>query len=917
MGPFDRSCLDRREFLKRAALAGSISIAGSARSATARAVSIISSSDDEVASESSVQWAVEEVKQSLDTHSVLVRFYPRADLAPVGDLCIVVAGAETEEAWKILKGANASVPAGRESLALVPAKRGARSLLLASGADARGLVYALLEIADRVNYGRDPFKALDIRKAVVEQPANAIRSADRCFVSDVEDKPWYYDRAMWPSYLTMLTTQRFNRFTLSFGIGYDYPHPIKDAYFYFAYPFLVEVPGYDVRASGLSSEERDRNLNTLRLISDEAASRGLDFQLGLWTHAYQWPKGSDANYTIEGLTPETHAPYCRDALATLLRACPAINGLALRVHGESGIPEGNFSFWQTLFHALTKSGRRIEINMHAKGMSQRMIDIALATGMPVTISPKYWAEHRGLPYQPSSIRQMEMPPRGPAKKGFFELSSGARRFLRYSYGDLLKRDRRYGVIFRIWPGTQRCLLWGDPAMAAGDAQAGGFCGSLGFDLLEPLSFKGRHGSGLPGGRCAYADALLNPRYDWEKFLYSYRVWGRHLYNPNADPDAWRRLLRRQFGAAAPATETALGNASRILRLVTTARGPSAANNSYWPEIYTNMPMVDAGKNHLYRDTLNPKIFDNVSSFDPEIFSQINDFAEQMLNGMRSGKYSPLEVAQWLEDFADVAMENLTEANARTANVRAPEFRRLAVDVSIQAAIGRFFAWKLRSGVLYALYERAGDRSAIEQAVIAYRRARAHWADAANHAKGVYMSDITYGIETNLRGTWSDRLPTIDNDLKDLEDHISQAKRTVSGEAGGEEKVAEAIREVLRRPARPSIPCRHISSAHFHPGRPLPIALSIEKTDAGLHPSLIGLTYRHVNQGEYYEVTEMRPDRHGSRYQAVIPGNYTASPYDLQYFFELHAGPGKAWLYPGLGPDLSRQPYFHVFQARGS
>jgi hypothetical protein len=33
---------------------------------------------------------------------------------------------------------------------------------------------------------------------------------------------------------------------------------------------------------------------------------------------------------------------------------------------------------------------------------------------------------------------------------------------------------------------------------------------------------------------------------------------------------------------------------------------------------------------------------------------INDFADELLQGERSGKYSPIEVAQWLEDLAGAA-----------------------------------------------------------------------------------------------------------------------------------------------------------------------------------------------------------------------------------------------------------------------
>ena len=48
------------------------------------------------------------------------------------------------------------------------------------------------------------------------------------------------------------------------------------------------------------------------------------------------------------------------------------------------------------------------------------------------------------------------------------------------------------------------------------------------------------------------------------------------------------------------------------------------------------------------------MFGNVSPFDPELFSRINDFADELLKGQRSAKYSPLEVAQWLEDLAATA-----------------------------------------------------------------------------------------------------------------------------------------------------------------------------------------------------------------------------------------------------------------------
>jgi hypothetical protein len=86
--------------------------------------------------------------------------------------------------------------------------------------------------------------------------------------------------------------------------------------------------------------------------------------------------------------------------------------------------------------------------------------------------------------------------------------------------------------------------------------------------------------------------------------------------PKAESHAWnsqrsrafiarRALLRRSLGGAATAMAAALASASRILPLVTTAHHPSAAKNAYWPDLYTDMPIVDEARPHPYRDTATP------------------------------------------------------------------------------------------------------------------------------------------------------------------------------------------------------------------------------------------------------------------------------------------------------------------------
>lgn len=850
-------------------------------------------------------WAASRFRDVLRGRRVEAVLVDDVAAAPAGFVCVLGALATTITGKLVLSDNRIALPDASEALALRDALWNDRSVTLACGSDARGLVYAFLELADRVATADDPIAAVQVANPVLEQPANRIRSIMRCFVSDVEDKPWFNDRAMWPEYLTHLASQRFNRFNLSFGIGYDFLQNVTDGYFLFAYPFLVSVPGYEnVRVPELPDVERDRNLEMLRFISEEAVGRGLQFQLGIWMHGYEWLNSPNPNYTVAGLTHETHGPYCRAAMRTLLEACPAITGVTLRVHGESGVAEGTYNFWKMVFAGIADCGRPLEIEMHAKGIDQTMIDNALATGLPVNVAPKYWGEHLGLPYHQAEIRPNERPSErtGPGHE-LMALSAGSRSFTRYGYADLLKEDRRYGVTHRIWPGTQRLLLWGDPVTGAEYGRAFQFCDSVGAEIMEPLTFKGRRGSGIAGNRCAYADPSLTPRWDWQKYRYTLTVFGRSLYNPDTDPAVWQRFWKESLGPGADAAIEALANASRILPIITTTHAPNGGNNGYWPEMYANQSLVDPEAPQHYNDTLSPKTFGNVPPFDPQLFQRMNDCAAEMLAGTHNGTYTPIEVAQWLEDLADRATDNWTRAEQLVRDKSNADYRRLAIDLKIQTGLGRFFAAKFRAGVLYGIFEQSGDQTALREAINKYRQARDAWAEFAEVARNAYQPDITIGEYFLLRGHWLDRLPLIDDDIARLEEKLAATENA----AAPDEHVSACIQAALGRPRRTTIAARHEPPSNFRPGQPVTVELTPDRA-----PRAVRLVYRHVNHAERYETLPMEAD--GGQFRAVIPADYTESPYPLVYYFEVDPASGDTSLYPGFEPDLANQPYFVVRQA---
>lgn len=871
----------RRDFVKKSARLSALGVIGTAlggapQSATVRV--------DPQITGAPVKWAADYLEaairsKGLSTHS------------SAGEFVIAVS--------------KASPPLPAEAFRMLPNASG----VTVAASDNRGFVYGLLELADRVEYGTNPIAALTLSSVIEEKPANRIRSIARAFVSDVEDKAWFYDKDFWRAYLTTLATNRFNRFNLTFGLGYDFPRNVTGDYLHFVYPYLLEVPGYDVRPVPLAAGERERNLEALKFISEETSARGLIFQIAIWTHAYQWTDSPNAQHHIEGLTPETHAAYCREAMSLLLKTCPAIQGVTMRVHGESGIPEGSLPFWKEVFAGITSAGRPLEIDMHAKGLDPEMLEMAIQTGLPVNISPKYWAEHMGLGYHQAGIRELEMPKPGKNADSTFKLSNGSRSFLRYGYGDLFSKDRRYDVTFRLWPGSQRLLLWGDPAIAAAYGRASSFMGAKGIEICEPLFFKGRQGSGLPGGRCAYADESLNPRLDFEKYAYTYRVWGRSLYNPQTSPDGWQRYLRGEFGPAASHVEQAVSNASRVLPLFTTTRLPSASNLGCWPEVYTNMPIVEGSVPSPYGDTAVPKRLGTVIPLDPQLFSTIEEYTAELVGGKSSGRYSPLDVAQWFEDASDGASRALSSAASGMPNRKSPEYRRMEEDVLIQIGLAGFFAAQIRSAILFDLYKKTGDVAALDGAIECYRKARQSWANMAERASKVYRADITFGDTPVRRGHWKDRLPGIDKDLAAMEQ-----MKTTGASAMKKSGANMYIRQALGRQGREAFDVRHSPLASFKPGTAIPLSFAIPAMTASRRVTSGRLHYRHVNHAERWNVIDM--ELGPGALTAAIPADYTNTEFALQYYIELHAGGNDAGLFPGLDLKRGNQPYFVIPQNVG-
>ncbi len=310
---------------------------------------------------------------------------------------------------------------------------------IASGSDEIGLAYALREIARSIDCTpkNEDWRAR-IRETA-ESPYLKTRSITIQLFNAALEREWYFSEDFWHSYFGMLADHRFNQFTLTFGHQTNYLNPV--------YPWLFELPDYpEVRVRGLTDEDRARNLEMLARIAEMAGEYGLKFVLGIWT---QQPVEKYGRRYLDGFPSGAAArDYCAKGLTKLLIACPGVDGVQFRMNIEAGIPEDvQNDYFQAQFDAIRQCGRDVKLDLRYKGLRQETIRQAVATGLDLTVSTKFWCEHMGLPFHPTTQDRLY-------------------RESRYGYGAMLAKPRDYRVVYRMWTaGSQRLLLWGDPDYA--------------------------------------------------------------------------------------------------------------------------------------------------------------------------------------------------------------------------------------------------------------------------------------------------------------------------------------------------------------------------------------------------------------------------------------------------------------------
>ena len=777
-----------------------------------------------------------------------------------------------------------------ESLAIShPSNRtaGNTPVLSLRGADDRGLMYALLDVADRVSWAKsddDPFSEVH---DITEQPAVRERSLSVYTMNRAYWESRFYDEAYWTRYFDLLAASRFNKFLIVFGYengGFLAP----------CYPYFFDTPGFPgVHMHDLTPAQQQKNLAALRRLIDLAHARGLAVSIGIWDHIYragvqsggiEWAaeyKDRPVPGTVTGVTTENLNAYTLASLEAFLRAFPALDEVQFRIHEESGLKREEMdAFWREVFTMTKRVKPAMRFEARAKGTPDSVIRTALDLGVNLRVETKYWMEQMGLPFHPTHVNPPDQKNR------------------RHGYADLLKYPKRYDINWRLWNGgTARVLLWADPEYVRRYSASTALYASPNWDVNEPLATK------MEAQRPEMAPFDLMPAkyryydYEFERYWHFYQVWGRVGYNPATPPEIWGHAFERRFGpAAAPHIEAALHRASEVLPMIVAAVYPYSAfpTTRGWAE----------------RQSLGPSLaaYAKNTGTDVQQFESFEEAARRILAGGTTPRRTPDATSRWFDATADAVLAEVRAAEAAIGAKRGNEFDSTITDLKILAQLARFHARRVTAAVHYNLFLRGQQLGELYAATMDAKASVEAWRGLVAAAGDRYAPDLAMGARNfSLCGHWRDELVRLEHDFKDLE-----AQCCPPDESTLQAKVWTPLLASSGTSSTPALESPHVEVSpgpRPKPGAPYRV---VARVTAPGGVASVTLRYRHVTQYEDYATLEMKPTGTPSEYAATVPGDFLVPEWDLMYLVEIIArdGHGAMW------PDLAReQPYVIVPLAR--
>ncbi|MEQ8336171.1 MAG: hypothetical protein RIA62_02420 [Cyclobacteriaceae bacterium] len=805
------------------------------------------------------------------------------DLKEAEGITLLVVGLSegSGSAAMLARSSSQILPDKAESLSIWETETNGQKVWVVNGFDERGLMYALLEIADQIKRGSED-DVLSNLESIAESPDVRTRAISMYTMNRAYWETRFYDENYWASYMDMLARNRFNTVVVIFGYenaGFLAP----------CYPYFFDVEGYpDVKMGRITPAEQKKNLAALNRMIDMAHERGLDFKVGIWDHIYRGGVQAgglsdeelanfDKGHLVEGLTAENLPDYTKAALTRFMQEVPDLDGIQFRMHNESGLKRGEemAMFWNEVFTMIKSNSPEFKIDLRAKELPESIIQVAIDLNLNFTVATKYWMEQMGLPFHPTHIN----------RENQFER--------RHGYADMLQYPKRYNIHWRMWTGgTHRLLLWGSPEYARRFVASTHLFNGDGYEVNEPLATKME---AQPHNKAPFD--ILNPeyvyyQYEFERYWHFYQVFGRLGYNPRTAADLWEDEFESRFGQeTGKIIQNAMHKAAWVLPMIMAACAP-----------YGKFPTTRGwAEKQRFGDL--PE-YAMAEGSDIQQFASFDTEAQLLVEGGETAKRLPSATSAWFfkthEELNDL-IKKLEDADSQNK-----ELTSTLTDLKITSYLALFHSRRIPAAVSYRIYKQTGDPQSLESAIAFERQAIDAWKEIIESAGDVYAPDLMFGVRErgfggilhHLSGHWKDELTYLEKGL----DELFEERKDSAPYTG---KDAPAYKPASSTPPSEHFEIQHVPLTTAPSDRPIKIKVTIEAKN-GLKWAKV--RYRSVNQHLDYKSLALKKEKESNVYVAEIPVEQIDPAFDFMYFIEAVDQEGKGIIWPDL---IKETPYIIV------
>ena len=356
-------------------------------------------------------YGVDKITEVLDAKKIPYEKAATLDEAKGNSILYIHSGNNDAQVAQLLNN-NDELPQVPEALSIQKTSRQDKTVWVVRGYDDRGLMYALLDIADRISWSKDKKSPLSEVKEITEKPDVKTRSVSIYTMNRAYWESRFYDEAYWEKYLDMLAKNRFNSLLVIFGYengGFLAP----------CYPYFFNVDGFpDVKMGEITPEEQQKNLDALNRLIEMAHEHGIRFSVGIWDHIYRGgvqrggiPETEEEteklkSVLVTGLNEDNLIPYTLKALEEFVTKVHGLDGIQFRMHNESGLRRDEMDkFWYDVFKKMIEVSPDLRFDLRAKELPESVIQTAVNMNLNFSIDTKYWMEQAGLPFHPTHINR--------------------------------------------------------------------------------------------------------------------------------------------------------------------------------------------------------------------------------------------------------------------------------------------------------------------------------------------------------------------------------------------------------------------------------------------------------------------------------------------------------------------------------